>query len=179
MWSPGDVLREVMLETGTTQSELLWVSGVRQPSISGFFSGRVELSDHQLDRLLSCMGRAPRALGRPATRPACSGEVTRRYRFPPRLPMRLEGRLAVLAITTALVTACGREPSEGSEGKASADAAETPQTRVVAIAPDGGVAEFTDFFVTCRPSEDEQPPAQIVFAFPTSATPTPHRGVRQ
>lgn len=45
-----------MLETSTTQSELSRVSGVRQPSISGFLSGRVDLSDEQLDRLLCCMG---------------------------------------------------------------------------------------------------------------------------
>jgi transcriptional regulator with XRE-family HTH domain len=45
-----------MLRTGTTQSELSRVSGVRQPSISQFLSGRVDLSDDQLDRLLSCMG---------------------------------------------------------------------------------------------------------------------------
>ncbi len=52
----GDVLREVMLETGTTQSGLSRLSGVRQPSISGFLSGKVDISDDQLDRLLSCMG---------------------------------------------------------------------------------------------------------------------------
>ena len=52
----GDLLREVMRETGTTQSELSRVSGVRQPSISQFVSGKVELSDDQLDRLVSCMG---------------------------------------------------------------------------------------------------------------------------
>ena len=51
-----DVLREVMLETRTTQSGLSRLSGVRQPSISGFLSGKVDLSDNQLDRLLSCMG---------------------------------------------------------------------------------------------------------------------------
>ena len=45
-----------MLETGTTQSELSRLSGVRQPSISQFLSGKVEFSDEQLDRLLSCMG---------------------------------------------------------------------------------------------------------------------------
>ena len=53
----GELLREVMLETGTAQSELSRVSGVHQPSISQFLSGRVDLSDDQLDRLLSCMGR--------------------------------------------------------------------------------------------------------------------------
>lgn len=50
------MLRQVMLETGTTQSELSRTSGVHQPSISQFVSGKVELSDEQLDRLLSCMG---------------------------------------------------------------------------------------------------------------------------
>ncbi len=56
MTSRGELLREVMSETDTTQSELSRVSGVRQPSISQFVSGRVDLSDEQLDRLLSCMG---------------------------------------------------------------------------------------------------------------------------
>ncbi len=50
------MLREVMLETSTTQSELSRLSGVRQPSISKFMSGTIDLSDDQLDRLLSCMG---------------------------------------------------------------------------------------------------------------------------
>jgi len=45
-----------MLETGTTQTTLSRVSGVHQPSISQFLSGKVDLSDEQLDRLLSCMG---------------------------------------------------------------------------------------------------------------------------
>jgi transcriptional regulator with XRE-family HTH domain len=56
MSSRGDLLREVMLKSGTTQSELSRVSGIHQPSISQFVSGKVELSDEQLDRLLSCMG---------------------------------------------------------------------------------------------------------------------------
>jgi transcriptional regulator with XRE-family HTH domain len=45
-----------MRETGTNQSELSRLSGVRQPSISQFLSDKVDLSDEQLDRLLSCMG---------------------------------------------------------------------------------------------------------------------------
>jgi len=45
-----------MLGTGTSQSELSRLSGVWQPSISQFLSGKVQLSDDQLDRLLSCMG---------------------------------------------------------------------------------------------------------------------------
>jgi len=51
-----DVLREVMRNTNTSQSELSRISGVRQPSISQFLSDKVDLSDEQLDRLLSCMG---------------------------------------------------------------------------------------------------------------------------
>ncbi|TGN67033.1 XRE family transcriptional regulator [Nocardioides eburneiflavus] len=54
-----------MLETGTTQSGLSRLSGVRQPSISGFLSGRVDLSDEQLDRLLSCMGFRLEVVRRP------------------------------------------------------------------------------------------------------------------
>jgi transcriptional regulator with XRE-family HTH domain len=50
------VLREVMLASGTSQSELSRLSGVWQSSISQFLSGKVQLSDDQLDRLLSCMG---------------------------------------------------------------------------------------------------------------------------
>lgn len=52
----GGLLRQVMLETGTTQSELSRLSGVHQPSISQFLSGKIDMSDDQLDRLLSCMG---------------------------------------------------------------------------------------------------------------------------
>lgn len=59
------VLRDVMIETGTTQSELSRLSGVRQPSISGFLSGKVDLSDDQLDRLLSCMGFRLEVVRRP------------------------------------------------------------------------------------------------------------------
>jgi len=56
MGGRGDVLRTVMRDTGTTQSELSRLSGVHQPSISQFLSGKVELSDEQLERLMSCMG---------------------------------------------------------------------------------------------------------------------------
>jgi transcriptional regulator with XRE-family HTH domain len=59
------VLREVMLSTGTTQSELSRLSGVWQPSISQFLSGKVHLSDDQLDRLLSCMGYRLEVVRRP------------------------------------------------------------------------------------------------------------------
>lgn len=58
-------MRQVMLETSTTQSELSRLSGVRQPSISQFLSGKVDLSDDQLDRLLSCMGFRLEVVRRP------------------------------------------------------------------------------------------------------------------
>jgi transcriptional regulator with XRE-family HTH domain len=51
-----ELLRAAMREAGVTQSGLARISGVRQPSISQFLSGKADLSDRQLDRLLSCMG---------------------------------------------------------------------------------------------------------------------------
>lgn len=65
MVSRSKLLREVMGETGTTQSGLSRLSGVRQPSISGFLSGKVDLSDDQLNRLLSCMGFQLEVVRRP------------------------------------------------------------------------------------------------------------------
>ncbi|UMG91167.1 helix-turn-helix transcriptional regulator [Nocardioides sp. TF02-7] len=59
------MLRKVMLETGTTQSSLSRLSGVRQPSISGFLAEKVDISDDQLDRLLSCMGFRLEVVRRP------------------------------------------------------------------------------------------------------------------
>ncbi len=68
MTDRSDVLRQVMLESGTTQSELSRLSGVRQPSISQFLSDRVEMSDDMLDRLLSCMGFCLEVVRRPVRR---------------------------------------------------------------------------------------------------------------
>ncbi|WP_246160368.1 helix-turn-helix domain-containing protein [Nocardioides humilatus] len=68
MDSRRSVLREVMSETGTTQSELSRISGVKQPSLSQFLSGRVEMSDDMLDRLLSCMGYRLEVVRRPIRR---------------------------------------------------------------------------------------------------------------
>jgi transcriptional regulator with XRE-family HTH domain len=65
MATRGEILREVMAETGITQSELSRVSGVRQPSISQYLSGRGHLSDDMLDRLLSCMGYRLEVVRRP------------------------------------------------------------------------------------------------------------------
>jgi transcriptional regulator with XRE-family HTH domain len=80
----GDLLREVMRETRTTQSELSRLSGVRQPSISQFLSGKVELSDDLLDRLLSCMGYRLEVTRRPVV-----PQLTRSERRSWRLHCRL------------------------------------------------------------------------------------------
>jgi transcriptional regulator with XRE-family HTH domain len=54
-----------MRDTGITQSDLSRISGVRQPSISQYLSGRVHMSDDMLDRLLSCMGYRLEVVRRP------------------------------------------------------------------------------------------------------------------
>lgn len=41
------------------------MSGVRQPSVSQFLSGRVDMSDTMLDRLLACMGYRLEVVRRP------------------------------------------------------------------------------------------------------------------
>lgn len=53
-----------MVESDTTQTRLSRVSGVHQPSISQFLSGRTELSDEMLARLLECMGYRLRVVRR-------------------------------------------------------------------------------------------------------------------
>lgn len=60
-----DLLRDVMAETGVSQSELSRMSGVRQPSISQLLSGRIEMSDDMLNRLLSCLGYRLEVVRRP------------------------------------------------------------------------------------------------------------------
>lgn len=52
----GSLLKEVMTRTDTTQTQLSGWSGVHQPSISQFLTGRTPMSDEMLERLLSCMG---------------------------------------------------------------------------------------------------------------------------
>ena len=54
-----------MTDTGVSQSELSRMSGVRQPSISQFLSGRIEMSDDLLGRLLSCLGYRLEVVRRP------------------------------------------------------------------------------------------------------------------
>lgn len=88
MSSRGGLLRDVMLETSTTQSELSRVSGVHQPSISQFLSGKVELSDEQLDRLLSCMGYRLEVVRRPVV-PELTRSERRSWRLHRQLSMHL------------------------------------------------------------------------------------------
>ncbi|WP_375432613.1 helix-turn-helix domain-containing protein [uncultured Friedmanniella sp.] len=78
----------MMVGTGTTQSDLSRLSGVRQPSISGFLSERVHLSDDQLDRLLSCMGRRLEVVRRPVV-----PQLTRSERRSWQLHRQLSARL--------------------------------------------------------------------------------------
>ena len=75
-----DVLREVMLNTGTSQSGLSRLSGVKQPSISQFLSGKVRPSDEHLDRLLSCMGYRLEVVWRPV-RPDLTRSEWRSWRL--------------------------------------------------------------------------------------------------
>jgi transcriptional regulator with XRE-family HTH domain len=77
-----------MLETGITQSELSRISGVRQPSISQFLSEKVELSDEQLDRMLSCMGYRLEVVRRPV-RPSLTRSERRSWQLHRRLSSRL------------------------------------------------------------------------------------------
>lgn len=83
-----DVLREVMYETGTSQSELSRISGVRQPSISQFLSGHTSMSDDMLDRLLSCMGYRLEIVRRPV-KPELGRSPERSWRLHRRLSMHL------------------------------------------------------------------------------------------
>jgi transcriptional regulator with XRE-family HTH domain len=78
-----------MLETSTTQSDLSRLSGVHQPSISQYLSGKVEMSDDQLDRLLSCMGRRLEVARRPVI-----ADLTRSERRSWRLHLRISSQLS-------------------------------------------------------------------------------------
>jgi transcriptional regulator with XRE-family HTH domain len=74
------VLREVLRECGVTQSELSRLSGVRQPSISQFLSGRTQMSDDMLDRLLCCVGYRLEVVRRPV-RPELTRSEDRSWRL--------------------------------------------------------------------------------------------------
>lgn len=83
------VLREVMLNLSVTQSELSRISGVRQPSISQFLSGRIEMSDDLLDRLLSCLGYRLQVVRRPV-KPELTRSEDRSWRLHRRVSRNLD-----------------------------------------------------------------------------------------
>jgi transcriptional regulator with XRE-family HTH domain len=85
-----DILRQVMDETRTSQSELSRMSGVHQPSISQMLGGRVELSDDMLHRLLSCMGFGFEVVYRPIPL-NLTKSVRRSWRLHRRLSTHLDG----------------------------------------------------------------------------------------
>ena len=89
MGDRAEVLRKVMLETGVTQSDLSRLSGVHQPSISQTLSGRIEISDEQLDRLLSCMGYRLEVIRRPV-RPELNRSESRSWRLHRTLAQHLD-----------------------------------------------------------------------------------------
>jgi transcriptional regulator with XRE-family HTH domain len=89
MKTRGELLRQVMSKTGTSQSELSRVSGVRQPSISQMLSGKIEMSDEQLDRLLGCMGRRLEVVRRPVT-PSLTRSERRSWRLHRQLSKSLD-----------------------------------------------------------------------------------------
>lgn len=93
MGDRGQLLQQVILETGTTQTQLARFSGVHQPSISQFLSGKVDLSDDQLDRLLSCMGYRVEV-----SRSAVAVELTRAERRSWMLHRQLASHLTPLTL---------------------------------------------------------------------------------
>ncbi|MUL61092.1 transcriptional regulator [Mycobacterium sp. CBMA 213] len=77
-----------MAETRTTQTALARLSGIKQPSISQFLSGRIDFSDEQLDRALACLGYRLEI-----TRSAVVVDLTRSERRSWRLHRELSARL--------------------------------------------------------------------------------------
>jgi transcriptional regulator with XRE-family HTH domain len=82
-------LRTVMQKTGTSQSGLSRLSGVHQPSISQFLSGKVDLSDEMLDRLLSSMGYRLEVTRRPV-RPDLNRSETRSWKLHRQISSKLD-----------------------------------------------------------------------------------------
>lgn len=83
-----EILREVMAESGVSQSMLAELSGVKQPSLSQMLSGRIDMSDEMLDRLLSCMGYRLEVVRRPV-RVKMDRSSERRWRMHERLARQL------------------------------------------------------------------------------------------
>jgi len=105
------------MKTDTTQSELSRLSGVHQPSISQMLSGKIKMSDEQLDRLLSCMGRRLEVVRRPVT-PRLTRSERRSWRLHRQLSSSLtrtrleEWRPTVTANLTRLLRGVQGQPHE-------------------------------------------------------------------
>ena len=56
------ILEQLMRDGGVSQSMLSTVSGVRQPNISGYLSGRKPLGERVFTHLLSCLGYESRVV---------------------------------------------------------------------------------------------------------------------
>lgn len=50
------ILGQLMRELGIRQTDLSAMSGIKQPNISGYLSGRKPLGERVFDQLLACMG---------------------------------------------------------------------------------------------------------------------------
>ena len=84
------------------------LAALRQPSISQFLSGKVEMSDEQLDRLLSCMGYRLEVVRRPVV-PELSHSERRSWMLHRRLATHLTREtLAVWAPTIERTICVGR-----------------------------------------------------------------------
>lgn len=83
------ILHTVMEQTGTSQSGLSRLTGVHQPSISQFLSGKVDLSDDQLDRLLSSMGYRLEVTRRPV-RPELNRSEMRSWKLHRQISSKLD-----------------------------------------------------------------------------------------
>lgn len=97
-----DLLRGVMSSTDTTQVELSRLSGVSQPRISQFLTGRVDMSERMLSHLLSCMGYQLEVVRRPVT-PTLNRSETRSWR----LHREISGRLSERQLREWLPTVTG------------------------------------------------------------------------
>lgn len=78
--------------------------------------------------------------------------------------MTIARPVVALAAIAALLTSCGDGADHADDGIGAASTGRPEQTGIVATAADGTEVEFEDFTVMWRPSEDDQPEAQIVRA---------------
>jgi len=83
-----NILRQILSETGVTQTRLSELSGVKQSSLSQMLHGRIEMSDDMLSRLLSCLGYRLEVVRRPV-RVELDRSNDRRWRMHERLARQL------------------------------------------------------------------------------------------